>query len=115
LKTSRQKFARFATGWTLATALSAAMLLATAPSARADDDHEKCQPRIEKAEARLHDAIRHHGERSPQAESRRHELNEERERCWNSYHGWWNGVDHRWHSERDWDRDDHDHDHDDHR
>ena len=117
MKTSQPKVSRFATGLTLATALSGALLFAGAPSARADDDHEKCQHRIEKAEARLNEAIRHHGERSSQAESRRRDLNAERERCWNSYHGWWNGVDHRWHSERDWDHDDHDRDrdHDDHR
>jgi hypothetical protein len=98
----------------VAAALSAALLCTTAPTARADDDHAKCQHRIEKAEARLDQAIRSHGEHSSEAESRRRDLNAERERCWNSYHGWWSSADHTWHSERDWDRDRHDdHDHDD--
>lgn len=72
------------------------------PTARADDDHAKCQHRIEKAEARLDQAIRSHGEHSSEAESRRRDLNAERERCWNSYHGWWSNADHTWHTERDW-------------
>ena len=36
-------------------------------------------------------------------QSRRHDLNAERERCWNMYHGYWSGADHRWHDQRDWD------------
>jgi hypothetical protein len=52
----------------------------------------QCQHKIEKAEAKLDDAIRKHGERSSQAESRRRDLNAERERCWNSYHGWWDAM-----------------------
>lgn len=109
------KSLRFATGWMIATALSAVLMFAVAPHALADDDRAKCQHRIEKAEAHLDQAIRSHGERSAQAESRRHDLNAERERCWNSYQGWWSGADHRWHTERDWDHDDPGRDHDDHR
>ncbi|HUK24936.1 MAG TPA: hypothetical protein VLV49_10180 [Terriglobales bacterium] len=95
-------------------ALAAAAVLSTTlfvavPSAQADP-HDKCRHRIEKAEARLDEAIRHHGERSPQAEARRRDLNAERERCWEKYHGWWDGRDHQWHNDRDWDHD-HDHDH----
>lgn len=86
------------------------LLLAT-PRLHADDDRSKCQHAIEKAEVRLDHAIQRNGEHSPQAEARRHDLNEERERCWDRYHQWWNAREHRWETERNWDRDDHD-DHD---
>jgi hypothetical protein len=94
-----------------ATVLAGALFFSAVPQTRADDDHGKCQRRIEKAESRLDDAIRHHGERSPEAEARRRDLNAEREHCWNQYHGYWSSTDHRWHTERDWDHDDHDRDH----
>jgi hypothetical protein len=84
----------------LTTALGTATLI-TVPQAYADD-HAKCQREIERREAKLDEAIRRHGERSHQAEDRRRDLNAERERCWNTYHGWWNGHDHQWHTERDW-------------
>jgi hypothetical protein len=29
-------------------------------------------------------------------------LNAERERCWNANHQWWNGKDHRWETEHNW-------------
>lgn len=83
-----------------------------APRARADDDRAKCQHRIEKAEARLHEAVAKHGEHSDEARARRHDLVSEREACWNRFHQWWDGGEHRWHDDRDWDRDDPDHDHD---
>ena len=73
------------------------------PLARAEDDHAKCQHRIEKAERRLDVAVQKHGEHSGEAESRRRDLNAERERCWSMYHGYWSGADHRWHDQRDWD------------
>jgi len=76
--------------------------LVTVPQSYADD-HAKCQRQIERAESRLDQAIRKHGERSRQADQRRRDLNAERERCWNQYHGWWNGHDHQWHTDRDWD------------
>ena len=57
---------------------STALFVAAVPRARADD-HKKCEKRVEKAEARLDQAIRHHREQSSQAESRRHELNERRQ------------------------------------
>ena len=82
--------------------------LVTVPQAHADD-HAKCQRQIERAESRLDQAIRKHGERSHQAEQRRRDLKSERERCWNTYHGWWNGHDHQWHTDRDWDHDGDDH------
>jgi hypothetical protein len=94
---------------------STALFVASVPRARADD-HEKCEKRIAKAEARLDQAIRHHGKQSSQAESRRHELSQERQRCWDTHHGWRDGAAHKWHSDRDWDRDEQarDHKHDDH-
>ena len=58
------------------------------------DDDRKCEQRVRNAERKLHDAERKHGEHSRQAQARRHDLEEARERC---HHG---------------DRDrDHDHDH----
>ena len=105
----QKKSLKVSAGAISAAVLGSALLFAGVPQVQADDDHAKCQHRVEKAEARLDDAIRHHGEHSAEAESRRRDLNAERERCWNAYHGYWSGADHRWHSERDWD-----HDHDDH-
>ena len=93
----------------MATALSTGMLVAV-PQVQAED-HAQCQRHIEQKEAKLDEAIRKHGERSHQADERRRDLNAERERCWNAYHGWWNGHDRQWHTDRDWDRD---HDRDDH-
>lgn len=85
--------------------------IVAAPPAYADSPNRQCQREIERREAKLDQAIRKHGERSHQADQRRRDLNAERERCWNTYHGWWNGHDHQWHTDRDWDRD---HDRDDH-
>ncbi len=84
-------------------ALAGLMMCASVPMARADDDHAKCQHRIEKADHNLDVAVHKHGEHSPQAEQRRRELNDEREHCWNMYHGYWNSADHSWHAQRDWD------------
>jgi hypothetical protein len=95
-----QNFTKFASAALLTTALSTAMFV-SAPLTYADD-HAKCQHKIEKAEAKLDDAVRKHGERSSQAESRRRDLNSEREHCWNAYHGWWDGHERRWHDARDW-------------
>jgi len=80
---------------------SATLFVTVVPRARAGG-HEKCERRIEKAETRPEHAIRHHGDRSSQAERKRHELCEERQRCWDAYHGWWDPAAH---SDRDWDRD----------
>ncbi|MBZ5720763.1 MAG: hypothetical protein LAO03_10325 [Acidobacteriia bacterium] len=107
---------RLAVSAAMTTALGGAMLVSM-PRAYADaDDHRECQEKVERAESRLDQAIRKHGERSHQADQQRRNLNAERERCWNRYHGWWNGQEKRWHTDRDWDRDhdrdDHDRDHD---
>jgi hypothetical protein len=85
-----------------AVALSMVML-AGAPPSQAMDGRERCQHHIQKAEARLDEAVRRHGERSHQAEERRRDLNAERDHCWNQYHAWWNGHENRWHEQRDWD------------
>lgn len=85
-------------GKVVVSAIVLVMFLASTVPVRAlvrdRDDDRKCEQRIHKAENRLQNAIRKHGEHSRQAEQRRHELEEARERC---HHG---------------DRDrDHDHDH----
>jgi len=76
-----------------------------------DDDRRKCQHAVERAESRLDKTIEKHGERSHEAEDRRRDLNAERERCWDRYHQWWNGREHRWETGRKWDQDRHDYDH----
>lgn len=69
----------------IATALLLGIMFSTGAPARAlDRDHDrdrKCEQNIRKAEAKLQEAIRKHGERSRQAEKRRHDLEEARERC----------------------------------
>lgn len=62
--------------------------------AKAYGDDEKCEKKIHKAEEKLEKAIQKHGEHSPQAEEKRHQLEETRERCHHDH--------------------DHDHDHDQH-
>ncbi len=51
------------------------------PAKALDRDDERCHRQVEKAERNLNKAVRRHGEHSPQAERRRHELEEARERC----------------------------------
>ena len=97
---------RFAKSVVAAAVLSVLLLFAAVPPSHADE-RERCQQRIEKAEARLDQAIRKHGEHSHQADDRRRDLRAERERCWREHHAWWDAHEHQWHSERDWD---HDHD-----
>jgi hypothetical protein len=94
-------FIRTGSAGLAAVALSMAMLVGV-PTSQAADGRERCQHHIQKAEARLDEAIRHHGERSRQADERRRDLNVEREHCWNQYHSWYNGHENRWHTERDW-------------
>lgn len=91
-------------GKTAVAALVAAALMwfvAAAPQAHADD-RSHCQHAIEKAEANLDRAVHDHGDHSPQADDRRRDLNAERQKCWDQYHQWWNGKDHRWETERTW-------------
>ncbi len=65
-----RKLLRAHAGVSIYGALAAFMMSASAPMARADDDHDKCRHRIEKAEHKLDDAVHKHGERSSQAEQR---------------------------------------------
>ncbi len=81
-------------------AMGAMFMFAAVPQVRAED-HKECQEHIQKAQAKLDRAIAKHGERSPDAEHARQDLNAERDRCWNKYHGYW-GADNRWHDQRDW-------------
>jgi hypothetical protein len=75
--------------------------VASGPVAHAED-RSKCQHAVEKAEANLDRAIHDKGEHSPEAENRRRDLNAERQHCWDQYHQWWNGKDHRWETEHSW-------------
>ena len=67
--------------------LSACLMLGCFGAAQAQDrdrdrDRDrKCEQKIHKAEAELQKAIRRHGEHSRQAEQRRRQLQEQRERC----------------------------------
>ncbi len=75
-----------------------------APRAAAHD-WDKCQRRIEKAEFKLHREIERHGWYSRQAQHRRRELREARERCWRENHRWRDGRNRSWRDDRDGDRD----------
>lgn len=90
---------RLALSAVITTALGATLV--AVPRAFANE-HAKCQHAIERAESKLGEAIRKHGEHSHAAEDRRKDLNAERERCWNQYHGWWDGHEKRWHDQHDW-------------
>jgi len=64
----------------LGAVLSASLLVGTAIPANADQD-DRCRRDVHKAEQNLEKAIQKHGEHSRQAEDRRHQLEELRERC----------------------------------
>ena len=83
-------------------AMGAMFLFAGVPQASAENEHRECREHIERAQAKLDRAVAKHGEGSRAAEKARHDLREERERCWNREHGYW-GQDGRWHDQRDWD------------
>ena len=51
------------------------------PMQASEGGRHKCERRIRQAEERLRQAERRHGEHSRQAQQRRHELEEARERC----------------------------------
>jgi len=65
----------------VAAMLGVFLLVGCVASALAGDRDHECRERIEKADAILRREIDRHGERSRQAERRRHELEETRERC----------------------------------
>jgi hypothetical protein len=85
--------------------MSAFLFFVVAPRAHADE-RDKCRQRIEKAEAKLNEAIAKHGSKSSEARDRWHDLRSEREHCWTAYHQWWDGRDHKWHTEANWNHDD---------
>lgn len=82
-------------------ALTGVLLFTSAPGSRADES--ECQHRIAEADHHLHEAVEHHGWDSPQAQHARNDLHAERERCYSTYHRWWDEDEHRWHPDRDWD------------
>ena len=47
---------------------------------------ENCEQRIHKAEHNLNEAMRKHGEHSHQAEQKRRDLEQARQRCGNEHH-----------------------------
>jgi hypothetical protein len=65
----------------LAVILAAFFLFGSAVPSMAIDRNSKCERRIQQAEINLQKAIRRHGDRSRQAEQKRRELQEARERC----------------------------------
>lgn len=64
----------------LCAVLGASLMAVVATPARADRD-DKCSRDIRKARENVDKAVRKHGEHSRQAEDRRHQLEEVRERC----------------------------------
>jgi hypothetical protein len=67
----------------MAVLLGASLLLGGAVTVQAQNPnrHHRCEHRIRQAEANLQRAIARHGANSRQAERRRRELEEVRERC----------------------------------
>ena len=71
----------------LAAFLAALFLVGSAVPVRAVDRDDHCERRVRQAEENLERAIRKHGEHSRQAEQRRRELHDVRERChWDRDH-----------------------------
>ncbi len=99
--------------------LVAALVIATAPRASADDGRSKCQHKVEKAEEHYRHEIHEHGNHSHQAEEAKAKLNAEWDHCSTEAHAWYDPHRHEWRTDRDWDRNydwdrdnDRDHDHD---
>jgi ribosome-associated translation inhibitor RaiA len=65
----------------LAAVLSAFLLFGGAAPAQAHDRDNDCYRRIHRAEEKLEREIHRHGPNSRQAQRRRHDLEEARERC----------------------------------
>ena len=65
----------------IATLIIGGFIATALPVQAFDRDDRKCEQRIHKAQERLEQAERKHGEHSMQAEQKRHELAEVRERC----------------------------------
>ena len=83
--------------------LAGLMMFTGAPDVKAIE--AECQHRTEKADHDLHEAIKHHGYDSKQAEHARHELSAAREYCWGQDHKWWDVEAHQWRTEHNWDAD----------
>ncbi len=66
---------------TLMAAILGLSLIGGVLPSQARDRDDKCEQRVRKAELNLHKAVRRHGEHSRQAEQRRRQLQEARERC----------------------------------
>ncbi len=64
----------------LGTVLSATLMVGSAIPAHADRD-DRCRHDVQRAQQNLDKAIRRHGDHSRQAEDKRHQLEEVRERC----------------------------------
>jgi hypothetical protein len=64
--------------------LTLGLLMGMYKPALAVDRDDRCERQVRKAELNLEKAVRRHGEHSRQAEQRRHQLEEARERC---HHG----------------------------
>lgn len=72
---------RFANRVILAAAMVGSLLLWSPARIQARDRDDRCERRVHKAEENLRRAERRHGEHSRQAEDRRHQLEEAREKC----------------------------------
>ena len=64
-----------------AVVLTGVFVVSSAGLALARDHDDKCEERVHKAERNLERDVQKHGEHSRQAEKRRHELDEAREKC----------------------------------
>ena len=93
-----KSIAKFGRPVTLAAVLGAACFFITTPQARAEDGRS-CRWQVQRAEARLSDAIYRHGEYSREANERRRDLYFERNRCWNLNQSYWYGD--RWRNDHD--------------
>jgi hypothetical protein len=92
----------------LTVAIGAGLMLSGGAILAHAESPEHCQHRIQHAEHELHEAVERHGRDSRQAERKRVELREARERCWRENHRWWDEREQRWHDQHDWN--DHDRD-----
>ena len=95
----------------LAAAMVALFLMFVGLPALHADDRTKCQRDTEKAEAKLDDAIRAHGEHSHEAADRMEDLRKQREHCYDRFHEWWDAKEQKWHDDNDFGHDLHDRGH----
>ena len=72
---------KFVHGVILTSVAMGLLMLGSPAPMRAGDRDDKCERRIHKAQENLRQAERRHGEHSRQAEQRRHQLEETREKC----------------------------------